>query len=398
MTDGEEPFDFAALEASLRARDDDADRDITGSVAHTVAATDTITGRNAIVGDLSQRRFRRSRALMRLLAFLMIPVIAAGAGLLWFNRQVDRTTAFGKPVIIVVKSGWGSSDIADELERKHVIDNALVFKVYARWKNHTNLKAGTYKLQENMGVKPAIAALERGVSDPTVTVRVLPGKWLTEVANEFAASKLRLNPDSFISIVRSGKVRSKYQPASVTSVEGLLFPDTYDFKVGTKELEVVRTLVARFDAVADELELTKGAAKVGYTGYQAAVVASLIQSEVRFEEERVLVASVVYNRLRRDMPLQIDATVLYTIGQRKVSNTKADRETPSPYNTYLNKGLPPTPYTTLTQASLAAAIAPAQTNFLYYVVIDEVGHQRFASTLTEHEQNVDEARSKGLLG
>ena len=107
---------------------------------------------------------------------------------------------------------------------------------------------------------------------------------------------------------------------------------------------------------------------------------------------------MVYNRLKIAKKLEIDATVLYAIQQHKVSNTQSDRATDSPYNTYKYEGLPPTPIAGLTEASLKAALNPADTTFLYYVVIDKAGHQKFATTGEEHQHNVDIARSLGLLG
>jgi UPF0755 protein len=176
----------------------------------------------------------------------------------------------------------------------------------------------------------------------------------------------------------------------------LLFPDTYRFGKKDREIDVVRTLVKRFDAVADSVGLDR--IKVpGLTPYQVVVVASLIQEEAGIDHDRPLIASVVMNRLRDGMPLQIDATVLYALQVRKPSNTDADRATDSPYNTYKHKGLPPTPIGGVAKVSIAAALHPATTDYLYYVLAGTDGHHAFAATYAEHLKNVEAARNNGLL-
>jgi UPF0755 protein len=198
--------------------------------------------------------------------------------------------------------------------------------------------------------------------------------------------------------VRSGVVRSAYQPDDVVSTEGLLFPDTYRFVEDVTEEDVVRTMVARFDEIADDIGLVDAPNTAGRSPYEVAITASLIQGEARLDAERPVIASVVYNRLRDDIPLQIDATVLYAIGERKPSNTQVDRDTPSPYNTYYAKGLPPTPIATIARVSLEAALRPATTEFRFYVIKDTEGAHAFAVTYDEHLVNVDRAREQGLLG
>ncbi len=135
----------------------------------------------------------------------------------------------------------------------------------------------------------------------------------------------------------------------------------------------------------------------GLTPYQVLVVASMVQEEAKLERDRPLIASVIDNRLRLPMRLQIDATVLYALQVRKASNTAADRATPSPYNTYLHAGLPPTPIGAVAKASIVAALHPATTDYLYYVVAGTDGHHAFATTYAQHLKNVQAARRAGLL-
>ena len=135
----------------------------------------------------------------------------------------------------------------------------------------------------------------------------------------------------------------------------------------------------------------------GLTPYQVVVVASMVQEEAKLDSDRPLIASVIDNRLRDEMKLQIDATVLYALQVRKPANTDADRKIDSPYNTYVHTGLPPTPIGGVAKSSLSAALHPATTTYLYFVVGGTDGHHAFASTLAEHEKNVAAARAAGLL-
>ncbi len=123
----------------------------------------------------------------------------------------------------------------------------------------------------------------------------------------------------------------------------------------------------------------------------------MVQGEAKLEGDRPKIASVIVNRLAKQMPLQIDATVLYALQERKPSNTAADRAIDSPYNTYVVTGLPPTPIGSVAKASLVAARHPANTNYLYFVVAGRDGHHAFASTYEEHLKNVAAARAAGLL-
>jgi UPF0755 protein len=140
------------------------------------------------------------------------------------------------------------------------------------------------------------------------------------------------------------------------------------------------------------------ASAMGLSPYQAVIVASMIQGEAKLDVDRPLISAVIDNRLRADMPLQIDATVRYARGPSVTGRlTDADFARASPYNTYQVKGLPPTPIMTVAEVSLRAALATADVPYLYYVVIDANGKHAFATTYQQHLQNIAEARRKGLL-
>ena len=347
----------------------------------------------------ARRRWSR-RVVVSLLVFLGLLALALALALAvaarWVQVQLDPPGKPGSEVHVTVEEGWGVADIADELARSGVVGSSLVFQTYVRLSGSGPFQAGDYTLRLDLGVKEAIDALEEWAVITYQELRVPPGLRLGEIAGRVEEQLPGRSAARFLEMAASGEVRSKYQPDGVKSLEGLLWPDTYRFVETDDELDVLRTMVKELDRRADRLGLD--GVRNGLTPYETLIVASLIQSEAKIDTDRALIASVVMNRLAQDMPLQIDATVLYAIGERKESNTAEDRETDSPYNTYLVKGLPPTPISSVAAVSIDAALDPAESSYLYYVVADEDGRHAFAETYEEHLANVEVARAEGLLG
>ncbi|HEV2994035.1 MAG TPA: endolytic transglycosylase MltG [Acidimicrobiia bacterium] len=199
---------------------------------------------------------------------------------------------------------------------------------------------------------------------------------------------------SFTSLASSGTIRSKYLPASVNSLEGVLYPDTYFVLPNEGTASITRRLVSRFDQIGDQVGL--GAA-TAVTPYQTVIVASLVQQEAKLPSDAPLVASVIYNRLKARMPLQIDATLCYAKGGCPPVPTAADKKLSSAYNTYRVAGLPPTPIASVTATALQAALQPPNVPYLYYVVADSSGKLAFATTLQQQNHNIAAARQKGIL-
>ena len=159
---------------------------------------------------------------------------------------------------------------------------------------------------------------------------------------------------------------------------------------------MLSTLATTFDKKAVELGLANANVQ-GHGPYDIIKVASLIEAEAKIDADRPLIASVIYNRLARGMPLQIDATLIYARGDpRNRSLSNKDKLINSPYNTYMHTGLPPTPIASVSAASLKAALAPASTQYLYYVVIDKKGDTAFATTLQQQNNNIAIARKNGV--
>lgn len=335
------------------------------------------------------RRRRRWLVIGAVLALLALPVVIGAA---WFWYQTDPPGNPGRRVDVEIGDGWGVARIADELASRDVIGSAVAFRLYVRVSGAGPFQAGTFTMREDMGSRTAADILERPAAQTYEKLALIPGLTLDMIADRVGRLP-GFSRNRFLEVAASNTVRSKFQPADATSLEGLTWPDTYYVSRSDTEESVLRTLVAEFDERATESGLATSP-----DPYRTVIIASLIQTEAKLDEDRPLIAAVVENRLRDDMPLQIDATLLYARGSREGPITDADYDRDSPYNTYRYRGLPPTPISTVTATSIEAALAPADVTYKFYVLIDENGKHKFADTFAEHDANVAEASRMGLLG
>jgi UPF0755 protein len=277
------------------------------------------------------------------------------------------------PVTVVIEEGESASQIAAKLHDSNVITSATIFR-FLSWLQgrQGDFKPGSYVFYSGMHYGEVFAMLEAG---PNYQVRVTIPEGLTvEQTAARVAQVMTLSEEDFMAAAASGDYGVDLIPAdNQNNLEGFLFPKTYDFQTDAPAHEVVQVLLRQFDAETSDLDWSR-AGDLGITPYQAAIAASLIEREAVLAEERPLVAAVIYNRLRADMPLQIDATVQYALPEWKDVLTYEDLETPSPYNTYLHKGLPPAPICSPGLASIQATLNPAQVDYLYYVATGDGGH------------------------
>ncbi len=348
-----------------------------------------------------RRRVRRARRRGRFTAVIvgvvLVPFLVLGTGVTWFLWELDTHGTPGAEVQVKILPGWGVPRIGEELTKDHIIGSSLVFNIYARFNGDNSFQAGTYDLHTKLGVRDAVTALKRGPRINYQVLKITPGLWLQQIAARVGKLPTR-SATVFMQAARNNAVRSDFEPAGVTNLEGLVRPDTYKISNSQDEISILQTMVHTFDTRAKRLGLATANVD-GYTAYQIVVVASMIEAEAKVPQDRPLIASVIYNRLRQNMKLQIDSTVIYARGKpadRKLTPNDL-QSIASPYNTYLHAGLPPTPIGSVSDASLLAAMNPAHTTYLYYVLAGKDGHHAFASTLAQQQQNIDQAKKAGLL-
>jgi UPF0755 protein len=346
---------------------------------------------------------RRRRGCLGKFVGLLVLLVVLGlvaAGLAWmaYQKQVDPAGPPGADVKLTIPLGSSSQRIGNLLDANGVITSSSMWKYYLRLNGGGPFQAGEYTLKKNMSMKEAIAVLDKGPQLKFERLTVREGLVLSQIADAVATLEGR-SAEAFMAAVQSGKVRSKYQPDDVKTLEGLLLPETYNVEPKDDEPALLERMVSSFDVAADQAGVADAQAKVGITPYQAIVVASLIERETRFDDERARVAQVIYNRLKAKMPLGIDASIIYALGKSDQHDVRVlfkDLEIDSPYNTYKRVGLPPTPIAAPGEASIRAALAPAGGDDLYYVVTEKDGHHSFAKTLAEHNRNIAKAKAAGL--
>lgn len=336
------------------------------------------------------RTYRRNVATLFVLGAMLAPLAIAS---LWVLSNVEGSTEGNADVVVEIQQGWTPAQVGDALVLQHVITSSAEFQQVADSAKYTSYTAGRYDFVENSDAREALDTLRGGPRRivPDLTLLLPPGLTIQQIADRVGKLEGK-SSERFMEAVKSNTVRSKYQPTETTSLEGLTWPDTYAIGANETEAEILQKIVTQFDAKADAIGLGGSGAANGLTPYQALVSASLIEAEAGSKDDAPLISAVIVNRLKDNMPLQIDATLCYAKGGCPPVPTDADRKIDSPYNTYKNMGLPPTPIKTVSEVALRGALNPAFVPFKYYVS-DSHGKTYYATTLSEHEKNVAKARN-----
>lgn len=343
--------------------------------------------------DPPMRPKRRARSIA--LALLLATTLGVTATAGWAYWALGGTSE-GATVRVIIPEGANASQIAAELKEAGVVRSGFMFRLVSRMRGlAAGLKPGAYDMRVGLGVSGALDKLKTGIPLKVFRLTVPEGKTILEIAR-LVGEKTPVSASAFLrAAADAAQARTLHPvaiPQRVGSLEGLLYPDTYDFDEKATAADIVTRLLGEFRTVLEPLNISKRAAALKVTPYQALVIASLIEREAEGDGDRDKISSVIYNRLRIGMRLQIDATVQYAIekdtGNRKGEKLTSDdnRNYESPYNTYRIAGLPPTPIASAGRASLVAALNPADTDFLYYRVSRSTGKHCFGRTLAEHNR------------
>jgi peptidoglycan lytic transglycosylase G len=315
--------------------------------------------------------------MRRLRLFLALAtVLVAGAYLGWVYT---RTVTLPAPVVVVIEHGASSARIAAQLKQAGVIDDAWAFKVLVRLTGEgESLRSGYYRFEGSSSILHVLERMLRG-DVMRFSVTIPEGLRTDEVLALLAA--------------QTGVPLATWQQALTDLLpkdqqEGRLLPETYDYeKPVVPKAMLERMIQAQHKVLAAAVASEPGTD----TAKQIRIIASIIEKETHLDKERPLIAAVIYNRLQKHMPLQMDPTVIYGIWATQGSFSgnlhKEDMERDTPWNTYTNRGLPPTPICNPSKASIEAAANPAEVDYLYFVANGTGGHA-FASTMAEHEANV----------
>lgn len=333
--------------------------------------------------------------MKKLFLVLLLIVLVTGIGGFFFLPGYLSKTYNQGPVEIVVEPGDYLGAIAEDIYEKGIIKSRLWFR-YKGQEIATNIKPGTYTLETGKGIDEIYRLIQLGEQEIPVVVTFPEGFILYQFAQKIEESGLG-TADDFIEatelIFEENYSEGVASEELYFKLEGYLFPDTYHFSKKQSLNEIVKTLTGTMDKFwTPEVELKRE--DLGLTRHQVITIASLIEREAYNDAERKTVSGVIYNRLEQGMHLQIDATVIYGIGEGKEHMTRvlySDLEKENPFNTYKNRDLPPGPIASPGMNSLLAAIDPEEHDYLYYVM-GENGHV-FAKTYNEHLRNVEKYRA-----
>jgi UPF0755 protein len=342
---------------------------------------------------------RGRRILTVVLGVFVVLAVAAGAAGLWVQRQIDPSGPPGEVREIEIPEGSTTDDIGRLLADEGVITSDLVWEWYLRINGGGPFQAGLYELAENSAIGDVIEVLDAGPRPPEERSFTIPeGLTTSEIVARLADPEkgLGLGAATMQQLLDSGQVRSAVQPADQPSNEGILFPETYRVAADADELAVLTQMVAQLDATMTELNVASAQERFNLTPYEILVVASLIEEETKVAEERPKVAQVIYNRLRQDIPLGIDATSRYEAELAGRDRGDIDFTSDSPYNTRKVQGLPPTPIASPGRASIEAALAPADGPWIFYVLQDAEGHHFFTDSSSEFSEAKQRCADLGL--
>jgi UPF0755 protein len=318
-----------------------------------------------------------------------LPALVGIPGFLGYNWVEHELHSPANPgggtVRVVVAPGSTFHEVADTLHRAGLIDSTLVFDLYARYYHlDRNVQAGAYALSRNKDMTQILQSLQTAIPEE-VFITIPEGYTIQKTAAMLDKGTLIKGSD-YVQVAKSGQFDYDFlgnRPQGA-SLEGFLFPDTYLVPRTVTAKQLVTLQLDAFKKLWDQTRKDL-AAKRKLNSFQVVTIASMIEREVRYDEDRPLVASVIYNRLANGWPLQLDATVLYAKGVWQSTVTLDDLKINSPYNTYLHTGLPPGPIANPGLKAIDATLKPADTGYFFYLS-DSQGHNHYAKTNDEFNQ------------
>ncbi len=345
------------------------------------------------------------KAMLTVLLVLFCLVAGTITGLGMFVANALKPVDIGESVTFEIEPGMHSTAVTKKLEQSGLIRSSLIFSYYLRYKDEgSRFQAGEYELTPGMTLDDMIEKFNTGDTIPIEMVRftVPEGMTVAQMAEEFSSQGL-IQQEEFLRLVSEPQ---NFMATSIQDIpadgdymhwlEGYLFPETYEIvKEGFSEQVMVQRMLEELDHKLEELpeDWPQQLEKLGLTFHEVMTVASLIEREVILDEERPIVAGVIYNRLEIGQKLQIDATVQYALGEHKDRVIYEDLEIDHPYNTYLYAGLPPGPIAAPGLASIQAALYPEESPYFYYVTKKDGSQEHlFAETYAQHLANIEQSK------
>ncbi len=337
------------------------------------------------------------------LYFFIVVLIIVTIAVISFRKFVDNqlqpvAMENVKEIEITIPKGASTSSIAKILKDNNLVKNEMFFSAFAKYeKMDGKFKAGKYVLNNGMTQEEIMEKLVAGgISKDSVTFTIPEGFELKQIAERLSEMGL-VDKDSFLELTSkvsnfSSEFEFLEEVPGELSLEGYLYPDTYEVYVDANEKDIIRKMLSRFDSLYTD-DIKAKAKELNLNLNQVITLASIIEREGRADSEREIISAVFHNRLKSKMMLQSCATVQYILGERKPVLSNKDTLIESPYNTYINQGLPPGPIASPGIKSIEAAVNPANVDYKYFVYNEnEAGTHTFSVTYEEHLKAINKIR------
>jgi len=328
----------------------------------------------------------KNKNLVYFTVFFILFLIITFASL-YVNINLNPVSDEQIQVDFEVEEGKNAKQIADTLKEKNLIRNSSIFYLYAKLKGYdTKIKAGDYILSPSMSSKVILLKLVKGETF-LEKVTIPEGSNLKEIAKIFEEKRL-VKKDEFLREAVSKNFKDKFDFLKIlpddATLEGFLFPDTYFFPKNKPARYYIEKLIKRFEEVyfgIPDVKLLEE--KLNLNTLQVVTLASIIEEEAKIDKEKPIISAVFHNRIIKNIPLQSCATVEYILDEHREKLTLEDLKKDSPYNTYLNRGLPPGPISSPGYKAIIAALKPDKNDYLYFVSNGDGSHT-FSVTYQEH--------------
>lgn len=348
-----------------------------------------------------QRRLPRVVALVAVLVVVVLLMVTAAYAVIKvrdrFRSAPDYTGSGTGKVVVQVEPGESAYGLAPRLVKLEVVKSAAAFRKAANSNaKAAGLQPGYFQLRRHMSAASALALLLDPAARLVGRVTVPEGRNVAQTLQILANS--------------SDIPLAQYQAAAANPaalglpayaknrLEGFLFPATYEIEPKATAADVLRMMIERFKQAAETVGLEQGARRLGRTPYDIVIVASLIEREVKHDDEYAQVARVVYNRLDKGIPLGIDAAIAFGVGKNAGEPlTRSDLAKDTPYENRRRRGLPPTPIASPGEATLTGALNPVDGDILYYVLATKDGRSLFTSDYNAFLRQRDKSRAEGLF-
>jgi len=327
--------------------------------------------------------------LRRVVAGVSGVVIVA---IVWFALQYFPVGGSGREALITVRSGDSMSTIAGELHQAGIMSSPFAFRIDSFLEGAPLVHPGDYEIPQGASFSSIRSILNGGPNVPQVDV--VPGLTIKEIAVSVASQVGNTFASTFLSDANQAATLSPYHPTG--SLDGLIGPGLYLITPSETPAQLLAAMRANFATEATAAGLTPSTSVLGLNAYHLLIAASIVEKEGYYAKNMPRTARVIYNRLAHNMPLQMDSTVLYALGMDGGKVTPAMLQTQTPYNTYLNLGLTPTPICVVSPTALSAVLHPPAGTWLYFVLVDKSGDMAFSTTYAGQLANEAKAAKAGV--